>query len=60
MKTFFYVRNDKITDAISEFIIEGEHISFGGYSYERSTKKPYGRPSKTLKSVEGDKQLLVF
>jgi hypothetical protein len=60
MKTFFYVRKDKITDAISEFIIEGEHISFGGYSYERSTKKPYGRPFKTLKSQSGEEQLLVF
>ena len=60
MKTFFYIRKDKITESISEFIIEGEHISFGGYSYERSSKKPYGRPSKTLSAVAGDKQLLVF
>jgi hypothetical protein len=38
-----YIRSTKITPRIKQTVITGEHISIDGDTYEKLSKKPYGR-----------------
>jgi hypothetical protein len=38
-----YIRSSKITPRIKQTVISGEHITIEGDTYEKLSKKPYGR-----------------
>lgn len=38
-----YIRSSKITPRIKQTVISGEHITIGEDTFEKLSKKPYGR-----------------
>jgi len=38
-----YIRSSKITPIIKQTVISGEHITIEGDTFEKLSKKPYGR-----------------
>jgi hypothetical protein len=51
-----YIRSTKITPRIKQTVITGEHISIDGDTFEKLSKKPYGRTilRKLIKSDQSE------
>ena len=61
MSKLFYIQKSRIPNAFFENIVEGEHISFEGKTYERLDRRPLGRrPIKRLKSLNSDEQITIY
>lgn len=61
MRELFYVPSLRVNSKISDLVIEGNHITIDGITYQRLSRKPRGRSLKRkLKNIETDTRILIY
>ena len=61
MRELFYVPSLRVNSKISDLVIEGNHITIDGTTYQRLSRKPRGRSLKRkLKNIETDTRILIY
>ena len=61
MRELFYVPSLRINSKISDLVIEGNHITIDGITYQRLSRKPRGRAIKRkLKGLESSTRILIY
>jgi hypothetical protein len=61
MEKLFYVPAVKMNAKLQETKMEGFHISIDGYTYERLSRRPVGRPiTRRLLNTATEEQIVIY
>ena len=56
-----YIRSSKLTPRINQTVIPGQHIVIEGVTYEKLSRKPYGKAIvRRLKSIEINESITCY
>jgi hypothetical protein len=61
MNENYYIRATKINARVADLVLEGNHITIDGYTFEKLDRKPRGRViERRLLNTETQERILIY